>query len=277
MSFSAREPSFNDGEPQELYWFMRGATAWFYTSGAFPVTLGLNTYEPLAGLKRGEIRRGRERSKNSLTVDMPRDTDIISEFIQIPQQTPIWLHVYRIHEGESDYRIMWQGRVRSVDFRGEKAVLTLDDLLSSAKKNAFRALYQGQCNNFTFDANCGLNEDDFRFDDVPVGAVDDAVIEVDNAEPAGWFIAGQVRRANGERRMIMADSKTGSTHTLTLLQPFEGLEVGEEVRLIGGACRHTFATCQDVSVKTGADPVDNSENYGGYPMVPRKNPFKSVI
>ncbi len=147
------------------------------------------------------------------------------------------------------------------------ATLTLDDLMASIFKQAFRHKFQNQCNHFMFDSNCTLVEGDFTHTAQTIISVEANIITVDNAEAAGAFISGQVKRANGERRLVVANTKAGSTHTITLLQPFEGLEVGEEVSLIEGACRHTFATC----------PVGNKQNYGGYPLVPIKNPFKSVI
>lgn len=277
MSFNAREISDYGGEPQELYLFMRGTDTWPLTSGAYPITLDLDTYEPLAGLSRGEIKRGNERSRNQLTVEAPRDAEVIAGFIGVPDQAPIWLYIYKIHEGETDYRVMWQGRVRSVDFKGNKATITLDDIMASTKKQGLRHLFQNQCNHFTFDGNCGLSEDDFRTDSVAVATVEGSVITLDDEQAEGFYIAGQVRRSNGERRMVTSDAKAGDTHTLTLLQAFEGLEAGELVRIIGGACRHTFSTCKTISVKSGDSPVDNSENFGGYPLVPRKNPFKSII
>lgn len=276
MSFDARETSDYQGEPQELYWFVSGSTEWTYTSGSYPITFEFKTFAPLAGLSRGEVKRGRERSRNQLTVEMPRDASVVEQFFGVPDQTPIYLYIYRIHEGETDYRIMWQGRVRSTDFKGEKATMTLDDIMASTHKNGLRQLFQAQCNNFTFDANCTLDEEDFSYANQTVLTVVGDTLTIDNVEAAGWFIKGQVKRHNGERRMVMDNTKSGSTHTLTLLQPFEGLDAGEEVTLIGGACRNTLATCRDVKTKAGGT-TDNSENYGGYPLIPRKNPFKSVI
>jgi hypothetical protein len=267
MSFDAREISEYEGEPQELYWFMRGTEEWLYTSGAYAVTLGLNTYEPLAGLKRQAIVRGRERSRNQLSIDMPRTAALVSEFIGVPKQTPVWLKIYRVHEGETDARISYQGRVRACDIKGSMATFTCDDIMASVYKQAFRHKFQNQCNHFMFDANCTLVEGDYTHTDQEVLSVTNDQITVDNAEAAGAFINGQVRLASGERRLVVANSKAGSTHTLTLLQPFEGLEAGAIVSLIEGACRNTFATCPDA----------NKANYGGYPLVPRKDPFRSVI
>lgn len=276
MSFDARETSAFDGEPQELYWFMRDSTSWFYTSGAYPITLDLNTYEPLAGLERQAIVRGRERSKNQLSINVPRSADLVQEFFGVPRQSPIWLKIFKIHIGETDFRITYQGRVRAVDFKGGVATLTLDDIMASVYKQAFRHKFQNQCNHFMYDSNCTLVEGDFTYEDQEILSVTNDQITVDNAEAAGVYTNGQVRLSNGDRRLVVADTKVGSTHTLTLLQPFEVLEAGDLVNLIIGACRNTFATCKAINT-LGGGTDDNSENYGGYPLVPRQDPFRSVI
>lgn len=276
MSFDAKETSAFEGEPQELYWFMRGAEEWLYTSGAYPIMLDVNLYEPLAGLKREAVVRGQERGRNQLTIEMPRTTDLVQEFITVPKQTPIWLKIFRIHDGETDYRIFYQGRIRAVDFKGNLATLTMDDITASIYKQAFRWKFQNQCNNFTFDDNCTLDEVDFTYTDQEILSIDGSVITFDNTEAAGWFISGQIIMSNDDRRMIINDTKVGSTHTITLLQPLEDAQVGDLVNAVGGACRHTFETCKLVKTM-GGGTEDNSENYGGYPLVPRKNPFRSIV
>jgi hypothetical protein len=129
MSFDVRETSQNDGEPQELYWFMRGSEDWHYTTGAYPITLDLNTYEPLAGLKRQAIVRGRERGRSQFTLSMPRDCDVALQFLSVPKQSSLWLKILKVHEGETDYRVFYQGRVRAVSLKGNIATITFDDLM----------------------------------------------------------------------------------------------------------------------------------------------------
>jgi hypothetical protein len=274
MSFESIETSEYDNEPRELYWFMRGAESWTYTSGAHPVEFDGHTFEPVAGLSRSNTRDGGERSRSQLTVTMPRDTEIARMFVGIPETQALWMYLYRIHDGESGFRLSWQGRVRFNEFSGNTAKLTLDNILTSTKKAGLRHLFQGQCNHFTFDSNCGLSEVAFSTAGVSVDAIDGNFIEISNSQAAGYYVAGQVKRANGDRRFIVTDTKASSVHTLELLTPFEDMELGEEVTIIGGACRHNFATCQIVKQADGTT-IDNSEHYGGYPKVPRKNPFKS--
>jgi uncharacterized phage protein (TIGR02218 family) len=264
MSYTTRELSEYDGKPRELFWFMRGSDEWTYSSGAEEVTFESKTFTPVAGLTRSSIKYGSERSRSQLTVTMPRDLAVAQLFVGIPNIDPVWLYVYSIHEGETDYSVVWQGRIRGVDFRGTQATATLDTILASTKKQSLRHLYQNQCNNFMFDTNCTLSEADFSHT-ATVASITNNVITADDSQIAGYYISGQIKRSNGDRRMVVADTKVGSTHTLELLTAFEDLEVGESVTLIGGACRHTFDTC----------PVGNKENFGGYPKVPRKNPFKS--
>ena len=119
-----------------------------------------------------------------------------------------------------------------------------------------------------------MSEVEFSTSGVAVVSIDGNLVEVVDTQDEGYYIAGQVKRSNGDRRFIVTDAKAGGIHTLELLAPFEDIQVGEEVTIIGGACRHNFETCQAV-VKANGDEVDNSERYGGYPKVPRKNPFRS--
>lgn len=264
MSFDSLETSEYGNKPRELYWFMRGSDSWTYASGAEAIEFGGNTFEPVSGLSRGNVREGGERARSQMTVQMPADTDVAELFIGIPSTEAMWLYIYRIHEGEDAYRITWQGRVRFAEFAGTKATLTLDSILTSTKKAALRHLFQNQCNHFTFDANCGLSEADFSHT-VTIASITDNLLTAIDSQDEGYYIAGQVKRASGDRRFVTANTKAAGTHTLELLTPFEDLEVGEEVTIIGGACRHTFETC----------PIEVKPNYGGYPKVPRKNPFKS--
>lgn len=274
MSFNTHEQSEFDGRPVELYWFMRGADSWCYSSGADEYELESQTFTPVAGLTRSTIRAGRERARNQLTVDLPRDIAVADEFKGVPRIEPMWLNIYRLHEGETDFRITWQGRVRFVSFKDNNATITLDDISGSLKKSSLRHLYQNQCNHFTYDQNCGLVEGDYTTLDVNVIAVDGNNVTVVSPEINGFYKAGQVRRANGDRRFVVSDNEVSGTHTLNLLTPFENLTPGENVDLIGGACGHTFTTCQAVK-DIGGGTTDNSANYGGYPKVPRKNPFRS--
>lgn len=274
MSFESVETSEYDNEPRELYWFMRGSESWTYTSGAHPVDFEGHTFEPVDGLTRGNVREGGERARSQMTVSMPSDNDVARLFVGIPNTQALWLYIYRIHDGESDFRLTWQGRVRYNEFEGLTAKLTLDNILTSTKKAGLRHLFQNQCNHFTFDTNCGLSEADYSTVGVAITAIDGNFVEVVNSQAAGYYIAGQVKRSNGDRRFIVDDTKSGGTHTFELLTPFEDLAVGEAVTIIGGACRHTFDTCQ-ITKKANGDTVDNHANYGGYPRVPRKNPFKS--
>lgn len=274
MSFTSIETSENDNEPRELYWFMRGSESFTYTSGAVEVVFSGQTFVPVDGLSRSSLRDGNERSRSQLTVTLPRENEIARMFVGVPDTQPLWMYLYRIHDGEVDYRLSWQGRVRFNEFSGNTAKITLDNILTSTKKAGLRHLFQNQCNHFTFDSNCGLSEGDFSTTGVLVQALDGNVMQVNDSQAAGYYIAGQVKRANGDRRFIVSDTVASGVHTFELLTPFEDLSVGEAVTIVGGACLHDFTTCQIVKTTEGTT-IDNSANYGGFPKVPRKNPFKS--
>lgn len=273
MSFESVETSEYGNEPRELFWFMRGSESWTYTSAHYPIDFSGYRFEPMDGIVRTSVRDSGERSRNQMTVTVPRDSDIARMLVGVPETKPLWLHIYRVHDGEIDYTILWQGRVRFGETSGSVTKITLDDIRASTKKAALRHLFQNQCNNFTFDANCGLSEADFSTD-VTVVSVVGNVLSVTDSQAAGYYTAGQVLRANGDRRFVVNDTFSSGVHALELISPFENIAAGETVTVIGGACRHTFSTCQIVK-KADGSTVDNSANYGGYPKVPTKNPFRS--
>jgi hypothetical protein len=85
---------------------------------------------------------------------------------------------------------------------------------------------------------------------------------------SGYCTAGQVTKiANGDRRAIVT-AHVGNT--ITLMQPFEGLAVGEQVYVSAG-CDGLKSTCASGKFKdAGGNPVDNKDNHGGFDKYPLK-------
>jgi hypothetical protein len=87
------------------------------------------------------------------------------------------------------------------------------------------------------------------------------------AAGAGFFDGGFVKTpagGNDDARLILASSGD----TLTLLLPFSVDVLGTDVDVFAG-CTHDLAIC--------SSKFDNVVNYGGFPFIPRKNPFNSTL
>lgn len=239
-----------------------GTQTWAYTSADHPVTYLSNTYTPIENLQRSNPEQSQERALGQLTIQMPHDADIAALFIGYVPPQPIWVSVFTEHDGDSEFTTFWQGRVSSVVFENSIATLNCDPIDRMFKRLGLRQKFQPACNHYLYSTGCTIVKDLFLVN-ATVGAVSaDTVTSGDiGAKPDDWFTAGYAERSNGDRRFITAH--TGNT--ITLLQPFSHLTVGEVIKVYAG-CKRDPATCQS--------KFSNIVNFGGFPLVPLKNPFK---
>jgi uncharacterized phage protein (TIGR02218 family) len=263
MTFATLETSGASGSPVELYEFTRGTSAWRYTSGAEEVTHNLRVYTP-APIQRGGIELGQEMGRAALEVRLARGLDVADDAVAgIPSEV-MALTIYRLHRGDAEVAVAWMGRVLTADYRGVEVVLHCEPVFTSLRRIGLRRLYQLGCPHVLYGSGCGVDPLDHQVQGA-VSAISGVTVTVPAADtPAdghfsggvlAWSLYGAI-----QRRMIAGHAGA----TLSLLgQPF-GLEVGGTVILLPG-CDHILATC---SAK-----FDNSDRFGGFPNIPKKNPF----
>ena len=79
--FTDLEYSVDSGEPFELYEFTRGVWSLYLTTRKTEFYVhDLQIYEP-ASITRGKIEHGEDPSRDQITITLPRNHDLVSEFI----------------------------------------------------------------------------------------------------------------------------------------------------------------------------------------------------
>ncbi|EKF9276369.1 phage BR0599 family protein [Vibrio cholerae] len=263
MSYANREVSTADSSPVELYEFRRGGDAWRYTSAADNALYG--SYEYLAvPVKRSSIEQSTEMGKTGLRITFARDIEVAQDFIATPPSEITMLTLYRQHRGDGETVAVWMGRVLNAEWRGSEVELNCEPVYSSLQRIGLRRLYQRNCPHVLYGTACGASAVVFRVTGT-VASLNGTLLSVPTAAgfPVGHFAGGYATwAANGitEKRMITAHSS--DTITLSAVPP--GLAVGDAITLYPG-CDRTLNTCHS---KFG-----NSENFGGFPFIPTKNPF----
>lgn len=261
MSYDAQETSQRAGAPLELYRFAYGDNRYFYTSADEEQTYLGDLYTPEV-LTRTEISQSGESEQGSVEVTIPRTNPVAQLFISYPPEPPLGVTVYRKHRSDPEVVTFFAGTVSSVVFTGAVAKLTCLPLFESLRRRVPRNTYQVQCNWALYSAQCGVVSANFRVTaQVTVISGDTIQATAFSAQPDGWFNNGWVERANGERRWIV--NHVGAT--LTLMSPFVGLAVNEEVFAFAG-CDRTEAVCKT--------KFNNIANHLGFARVPTKNPFQ---
>lgn len=263
MTYDAREKSMQSGEPIEMYHFANNMNTWRYTSAASAITYGGNTYAP-ALIKRGAIDFTTEKGRNNLKLTTARDFAIADLFRIMPPTDVVTINVYRAHAGETTGAVIWSGRVLNCEWSDSTASLVCEPVSSSLQRVGLRRMYQRQCPHVLYGTACGVNKASFDLSAL-LTYVNGLTLSSPQftSAPSGYFAGGYLEFGS-EKRFIT--SHTGADITLNI--PLYGLQAGDTVTVYAG-CDHSLATC--------ASKFSNTANYGGFPYIPRKNPFGSSI
>lgn len=268
MTFNTYEESVQLGAPVELYEFRSGLDRYYYTSADHDVVYGADTYTAIP-MQRGSVEVSMEKARNNMTLKAPRNLPVADLYRVQPPSEVVTLSIFRLHEADPDAErvVIWMGRVLNVKWERTSTVsIHCEPVTGSLARPGLRRLYQRQCPHILYGTKCGLDKADWQTDAV-LTAVSEATITAPEigAFADNYFAGGMVEfdlpSGNVERRFIT--SNTGASAVISL--PCSDLYVGLAVRVYPG-CNHTIATC--------ASKFSNSDNFGGFPFIPQKNPME---
>lgn len=288
MTFITQEESIEAGTPIELFRFANLEDIFTYTSSKVPTVFNSETYAPTA-IQRTEDQIESLEEQRNVVVKMPSTDPFVARyFATLPAQQDS-LTIYKQHSTDTptpETVVIFQGKVANVAVTGNEAKVNALSDASLLERTIPMQTSRNLCNHVLYDTRCKVVESQFRIaatvssisaDGLTIGVSTGAAtvpftglaLSAQLTADATFFTGGTLERGNLERRMVrsMIDDG-GNTGTIVVLLPFAKIAVNDVFQLFAG-CDHRFPTCKDKFV--------NSENYGGFPYVPRKNPFQSGI
>ena len=252
------------GDVLELYHFQGPSEEWTYTSGDRTFVHLSREFRP--ALIRRTAPTSSADGQGRITLRMARDNPVALAYrIFVPTST-VWVAIYRTHLSDPDGEVVlyWSGRVRSVRWEGSEAMLDCEPASAMLERDGLRPTFQASCNWTLYDGRCRVNDLAHQTPVDPAGIAGVGTLTMTapefSSKPDGWWTGGYIVRNFADRRLIVGHAG----NTITLHLPFESIATTDVVHIYPG-CDHTLATCRD---KFG-----NLPNYGGFPFVPRKNPF----
>jgi uncharacterized phage protein (TIGR02218 family) len=275
------ETSIQDSNPIYKFLFVTGLNTYRYTTASFFISDSNGTYSP-STITASSVKQTGEISKNGVKIVLPRDDDLAQEFLgKVPEQTTS-VTIYRTQDptDESDSLVYWKGRVASAEASNDSVTLTCEDIFTSMQRPGLRARYQKGCRHALYSPKCGVNLYDHATSSeivstdgftITVSGVTDSV--GDSVGPAGpnisdgYFVGGIAELDDGSLRYIVGHSG----NVLTLISPFSTIDVdsvGVFCTLYPG-CNHNLTDCRE--------KFDNLNNFGGFPYIPSKNPFRNSV
>lgn len=265
MTFEIREESDEDGAPIELYSFTVYGQSFHYTSASEDQEVDAVTYKGGWPIDRSKIDESQDLEKQNITLTVAQDFPILAYYDDQPPSDVITLRIKSIHRGDTEAVSFWNGRVMNGIRRGAQGVLHCENIYSSMRRFGLRRPYSRLCPHVLYGNACGISETSFK---ITVGV--DAVggIEIQSAALSayadGRFAGGMIKYEPEPGRVIKRGIKAHVGDLITVTHPVEDLEGLDEIDVFLG-CKHTLQDCDET--------FDNSENYGGWPYIPRLNPM----
>lgn len=267
MTFATYETSQQAGAPIELYEFTVGVQTYRYTSAPEDITYQTKIYQAFQ-LSRSAIEDTGELPKNQLTIEAQRDFPVSDLFRIAPPSDVVLLNIRRLHFDDPDLepKLIWSGRVLNCEWTARSTCsLTCESFYTALKRRGLRRLYQRQCPHILYGTACGVANTAWKTTVIVTTAsgltvTSPAIDLLADGYFAGGYLEWESAPGVYERRAIR--SHVGDAITLT--HPVVGLAGGSEVDLFAG-CDHSLATC--------GGKFGNTANYGGFPYVPKVNPF----
>lgn len=275
MTFSTYETSRQKGGPVTLYLFTYGNDGasppsdlvFAYTDAEQEITYSGQTYTPQP-IFRENVTASGQLDKSTLQIRMPRNLSITNLFRVYPPTQVVSLVIRQGHvdDADSEFLVVWSGRVLSVGREGDESIFACEPVSSSLRRPGLRRHYQIGCPHVLYGAQCRA--------DKPSATVTGTVSAIDGLSVTladGWegsfdqskFLEGMVEWTNDDGGTEVRKILSVTGDTLLLGGYLRDLAVSDTVSVILG-CNHQMTDCQDLH--------DNIQNHGGCPWIPTKNP-----
>lgn len=266
MTYAAAETSVEGGSPQQLFEFSYMGRVLAFTNGPADLVIDGRTFLATT-IAHSDFEDTDEIARNDITVTVPRDNAAAELFRIAPPSETVLLTIFEVHADDVDEekKPVWTGRVMNCDWRGLAASLRCESIYTSLKTPGLRRLYQRNCGHVLYGPRCRLSNLTYQVS-IGVEVVNGITLEAATlAEQVDGYYDGGY--AEWESTPGLIDRRAVRSHigaVITITHPFVGMEAGATIKVYPG-CDHTLATCHA--------KFANSANFGGFPNMPKKNPF----
>lgn len=288
MSFLTQEESIESGAPVELYLFQNLEQTFTYTSSQFAVNFSGRDYDPQPISRSGDdVEQLDEQRK--VVVKMPADDPFVARyFATVPaQQDQLTIFKYHTTDGGTPEVVtVFKGKVANVAVVGDEAQVNALSDASILQRICPQQTCRYLCNHMLYGPRCQVVDTQFRItvnidsissDGLTLGITGLNVVpetglalSAQLSADSTFFDGGTVERGSLERRSIRSITDLGGNQATIVIRPlpFVDINVGADFFMYAG-CDHDFTTCRT--------RFNNKDRYGGFPYVPRTNPFNTGV
>ncbi|OOF65121.1 phage BR0599 family protein [Rodentibacter sp. Ppn85] len=262
MSYLDKTHSIADGQPVNLYQFVRGDNEKIWRFCDADKDLEINGEKWLATAIGDEGRRTGE----NVTVTLPSNNPVARLYRGIAPSQTVTLTIMRLNWMDTEIRVVWIGTIIEAKRPDIAKTQLISAGLSATMESAGLRLTWGRnCPYTLYDGDCKVKPGNFVVAGLIISAMDGASITVNLPDnlPQGWFNAGFIEWQDDGVREVRAVT-IHEHNKLTLMGGTQKLSVGTVIKVYPG-CDGRAETC--------LKKFGNMLNFGGIPHMPTKSPY----
>lgn len=247
----------------ELYRFQQGNQIYNLTSSSIVEIWEGIEYTPVS-ITRGSVKHTSDLSAFDISISLDKNHPVVPLSIFRDSDNPLSLRIIRIRNNEEVG--IWNGRVTNATIDSPvEAKLECRPIIEVMDRSGLSTTYARECRHSLYGTGCGVNRENFRYA-AQITEQSGPFVRIPEVlnHPEGFFSLGYVEWGNIRRGIMRVQSDAW----VELAEPFINLSVPQDVNIYAG-CNRTLTTCRE--------KFDNAINYGGFPWVPRKNPFDTTL
>ena len=261
MTFPVAESGVATSRPIELFRFTRelNNTKWLYSSSEEEVNIEGGVFLP-APVRRGDLEGSNNSVKAGVEIEIDGNTEFASFLVTEPVYDTLKAEIIRYQRDDESYAVIWNGYVSSFSISGNTSVIRCDPEFVGAGRPLNSLIYSAMCPHMLYSDKCGAAREESSVVGV-IGTITGlSIVAPEFATKAdGWFVGGYLSCSTGIRMIL---SHVGTA--VTIDHVMVGAKSGDTFEAYAG-CKHDKDDCKT--------KFDNMDNYGGFPFIPRKNPF----
>lgn len=248
--------------------------AWRFNNQSYDINWNGATWYASA-IKMSNVLQSSEINKDGINLTFPRTDSFAQQYISYEPEFITFLNIYRGHVTQSsdEYAVYWKGRVVGAKAEDNSIVITNESVFTSLRRYGMRAVYQRICRHNVYIGLCRLDLNNFATAGTATAYTTNTVTAaVFATQPDGYWLGGILEGPDGGKRYIVGHSGT----TVTLWAPIQS--INDDIDNLGSASINVYPGC-DKSDITCETVFNNIVNFGGFPLLPTRNPFdgRSIV
>lgn len=222
-----------------------------------------------SAIKNSKIQQSSEMNRDGINLTFPRTDVFARQFVGL---VPEFLTLVTIHRGhltqpDDQYAVYWRGRVGAGKADGNSIILACESIFTSLRRFGLRARYTRTCRHVLYRGGCRLDRADFASTGTVSSATNSTVTStVFGTQFDGFWIGGILEAPDGALRFIVNHSGNVVTLWRAIQSIIDDLALMNPVTiLVYPGCNKSIEHCRD--------KFNNLPNFGGFPLLPERNPF----